>query len=55
MRIDEADPLPSQSSVEEVVPVELYRVELLVSWREGSQERQASFVTMRAAQPDGNP
>jgi general secretion pathway protein I len=55
LRIDEAEALPTESSVDEVVPVKLFRVELLVNWREGSQERQAQFVTLRAVQPDANP
>lgn len=34
-------------------PVELYRVELVVSWGERGQENQQSFVTMRSMLKEG--
>jgi general secretion pathway protein I len=33
-------------------PVQLYRLELVVTWEAGGKEQQASFVTLRALTPD---
>ena len=33
-------------------PVELYRLELLVTWKAGGKEQEARFVTLRALTPD---
>lgn len=37
---------------EAMAPVELYRLELLVTWRRGRNEQEARFVTLRALTPD---
>lgn len=35
-----------------IAPVELYRLELLVSWQRGRGHQEARFVTLRALTPD---
>jgi general secretion pathway protein I len=35
-----------------IAPVELYRLELLVSWQRGRNTQEARFVTLRALTPD---
>lgn len=53
--IRKQDPPPAGEgggpAVNELVPVELYRVELTVRWEDGPHERDAKFVTLRATQP----
>lgn len=45
--------LESETPVEPgMAPVQLYRLELVVSWDVGDKEQQASFVTLRALTPD---
>jgi hypothetical protein len=41
----------SETGLQEVVPVDLYRVELTVEWEDGRNRRSQSYVTLRAIQP----
>ncbi len=42
---------PSESGLQEIVPVDLYRVELTVEWDDGRKQRSQRYVTLRAIQP----
>ena len=45
--------LESETPVEPgMAPVQLYRLELVVSWDAGDKEQEARFVTLRALTPD---
>ncbi len=50
-------PAASQFTAEQIAPVDLYQLDLNVSWNGTSQQRQARFVTLRAntPQPAGQP
>lgn len=45
------DPPPATDGTIDAGVVDLYRVELVVRWRDGAREQSASFVTLRAQQP----
>ncbi len=49
--VREEEAPPSWNGLTEQVPVDLYRVELTVLWKDGQIERSAKFATLRARQP----
>jgi general secretion pathway protein I len=49
--IRKTEPPPAADGTLETGIVDLYRVELVVRWRDGPREQSASFTTLRAQQP----
>ncbi|HQX25490.1 MAG TPA: type II secretion system protein [Pseudomonadota bacterium] len=49
--IRKSEPPPASDGTLETGIVDLYRIELVVRWRDGPREQSASFVTLRAQQP----
>ena len=54
MQVSEWEPPADAAPFEGTAPLEMYRIELVVRWGEGEQERSSKFVTVRAVQPGIN-
>ena len=54
LQVSEWQPPADAAPLQETAPLEMYRIELVVHWGEGDQERSSKFVTVRAVQPGVN-
>lgn len=50
--VKKLEPLAADDGKIELIPVDLFRVALTVTWGAPPNERKAEFVTLRAIQPD---
>jgi general secretion pathway protein I len=51
MQVSEWEPPADAARFEGDAPVEMYRIEVVVRWEQGGNERSSKFVTVRAMQP----
>jgi general secretion pathway protein I len=51
MQVSEWEPPADAARFEGQVPLEMYRIEVVVRWGRGDAERVSRFVTVRAVQP----
>jgi general secretion pathway protein I len=51
MQVSEWEPPADAARFEGQVPLEMYRIEVVVRWGRGDAERASRFVTVRAVQP----
>lgn len=51
MQVTEWEPPSDAARFEGQVPLEMYRIEVVVRWGRGDAERASRFVTVRAVQP----
>jgi len=54
MQVSDWEPPSEATQFEGTAPLEMYRIEVVVRWGEGSNERTSKFVTVRAVQPGMN-
>ncbi len=52
LEVQRFEPVRETAMVDEVFSIDLYRVELIVSWGDTARPREARFVTLRSAIPD---
>jgi len=52
MDVRKTEAPPGDGGLVEQIAVDLFRIELKVRWDDGGREREVSFVTLRAMQPE---